>query len=330
MIFNLDEIDVSKFETIKSREKWYGNQDHSRWIFYDRKNKLYYKIWNETYIRRNTIIDAINSGFYNKDILPAFKGIIQWEGVCRGYVMEECEKYGKMDKSFFSNIKKITKNTNMFAYDLCPNHIFKYKDKLTLIDLEGVYNLNQYKQKLNEHISLGIPGRFVEYEPYEEYIKEFMYKPLSEKQFLEMPLQKGQGGKEVILVDYQLKTVKDVIEYYSNKNYLKNVESQLVPSNWQYFNCMMAEFRHNVGDHHQLGWENMTKEYYDGYKRRGFVSAMTKALLDPDYNHAYFMKKLKYLSSSLVDCVKWQQYSSIIEDIYNYRTRKPNKIRLDY
>jgi hypothetical protein len=74
----------------------------------------------------------------------------------------------------------------------------------------------------------------------------------------------------------------------------------------------------------------MTKEYYDGYKRRGFVSAMTKALLDPDYNHAYFMKKLKYLSSSLVDCVKWQQYSSIIEDIYNYRTRKPNKIRLDY
>ena len=74
---------------------------------------------------------------------------------------------------------------------------------------------------------------------------------------------KGKGGKEVILVDYQLKTVKDVIEYYSNKDYLKNIESQLVPSNWQYFNCMMAEFRHNVGDHHQLGWENMTKEYYE-------------------------------------------------------------------
>ena len=26
---------------------------------------------------------------------------------------------------------------------------------------------------------------------------------------------------------------------------------------------MLAEFRHNVDDHHQLGWENMTKEYYE-------------------------------------------------------------------
>ena len=33
--FNLNEIDVSKFRNIKQREKWYGNQDHSRWIFYD-------------------------------------------------------------------------------------------------------------------------------------------------------------------------------------------------------------------------------------------------------------------------------------------------------
>ena len=74
----------------------------------------------------------------------------------------------------------------------------------------------------------------------------------------------------------------------------------------------------------------MIQDYYPNYKRRGFVSAMTKAVLHPDYNHAYFMKKLKYLSTSLVDCVKWQQYSSIIEDIYNYKTRKENKIRLDY
>jgi hypothetical protein len=27
---------------------------------------------------------------------------------------------------------------------------------------------------------------------------------------------------------------------------------------------MLAEFRHNVADHHALGWENMTKEYYGG------------------------------------------------------------------
>jgi len=261
--FSLDEIDVSKFQSIKSREKWYDYQDHSRWIFYDKKNKLYYKLWNDTYVRKNTIIEAFESGFYDEQLLPAFKGIIVWEGVCRGYVMEECENYGIMDVNFFDDIKTRTQNCNMFAYDLCPNHIFKYKGKTTIIDLEGVYNLNEYETKTKEHYSLGIPGRFVEYEPYEKYINKLNYKPLSEEQFLSMPLQKGKGGKEIILNDYTLKTVKDVIDFYSDKNNVKYIESKLEPSNWQYFNCMMAEFRHNVGDHHELGWENMTKEYYE-------------------------------------------------------------------
>ena len=261
--YSLDEIDVTKFKTIKDRQKWYDNQDHSRWVFYDETNKLYYKIWNDTYIRRNTITDAFELGFYDTDILPALKGLIFWEGICRGYVMEECEKYGVLEDDFFNDIKKRTNDTYMFAYDLCPNHIFKFNGKTTIIDLEGVYKLNQYHNKKKEHHSLGIPGRFVEYEPYDEYITSLIYKPLSEEQFLSMPLQKGKGGKEIILNDYTLKTVKDVIDFYSDESNVKYIESKLTPDNWQYFNCMMAEFRHNVGDHHKLGWENMTKEYYE-------------------------------------------------------------------
>jgi len=261
--FSLDEIDVSKFQSIKSREKWYGHQDHSRWIFYDEDNKLYYKIWNDTYIRRNTIVEAFESGFYDEKLLPALEGIIFWEGICRGYIMKECKKYGVMEDSFFDDIKKRTKKSNMFAYDLCPNHIFKYEEKITIIDLEGVYSLDDYETKTNEHYSLGIPGRFVEYEKYKNYINTLNYEPLSEEQFLMMPLQKGRGGKEIILNDYTLTTVKDVIDFYSNDSNVKYIESKLEPSNWQYYNCMMAEFRHNVGDHHELGWENMTKEYYE-------------------------------------------------------------------
>jgi|TARA_R100000479_G_C6381028_1_gene201071 hypothetical protein len=261
--YSLDEIDVTTFKTIKAREKWYDNQDHSRWVFYDETNKLYYKIWNETYIRRNTIVEAFESGFYDLDMLPALKGIIFWEGICRGYVMEECEKHGILEDDFFDDIKKRTTNTDMFAYDLCPNHIFKFNEKTTIIDLEGVYQLNQYQTKKSEHHSLGIPGRFVEYEIYDEYINSLIYKPLSEKQFLSMPLQKGRGGKEIILNDYTLTTVKDVIDFYSDENNVKHIESKLTPNNWQYYNCMMAEFRHNVGDHHEIGWENMTKEYYE-------------------------------------------------------------------
>ena len=262
-IISLDTIDVSEFTVIKSREKWYGNQDHSRWIFKDEKNKLYYKIWNETYIRKDTIPNAINSEFYDKEFLPALVGLIWWEGTCRGYVTKECDSYGEIEDDFFNDLKNRTKNTNLFAYDFCPNHIVKFNGKTTIIDLEGVYSLNEYHSKKEEHHSLGIPGRFVEYELYENYINELSYKPLSEKQFLEMPLQKGRGGKEIILNDYKLKTVKDVIDFYSDKKNIDYIKSKLNPSNWQYFNCMMAEFRHDVGDHHQLGWENMTKEYYE-------------------------------------------------------------------
>jgi hypothetical protein len=260
---SLDEIDVSKLTSIKSREKWYGTQDHSRWIFYDSDNKLYYKIWNDSYIRKNTIPSAINSEFYDEELLPSLVGLIYWEDVCRGYVMKECEKYGVLEDDFFNEIKRRTNETKMFAYDLCPNHIFKYNGKITIIDLEGVYGLSEYQTKKEEHHSLGIPGRFVEYEPYENYINTLNHKPLTEQQFLNMPLQKGKGGKEIVLNNYSLKTVKDVINFYSDKNNVKYIESKLTPSNWQYFNCMMAEFRHGVGDHHELGWENMTKEYYE-------------------------------------------------------------------
>ncbi len=262
-LISLETVDFSKFREIKSRQKWYGPQDHSRWIFKDDKNGLYYKVWNETYVRKDTIPQAFHLGFYDKELLPSLVGLLYWENVCRGYVMKECQEYGEMDFDFFEKIKEKTNKSKLFAYDLCPNHTVKFDGCTTLIDLEGVYPLNEYELRKEEHHSLGIPGRFVEYEPYENYIKKLIYKPLTEEQFLTMPLQRGKGGKEIILNDYTLKTVNDVIEFYSNKTNVKYIESKLTPNNWQYFNCMMAEFRHNVGDHHELGWNNMTKEYYE-------------------------------------------------------------------
>ena len=85
------------------------------------------------------------------------------------------------------------------------------------------------------------------------------YQPISLDYFLNMELSAGGGGKEIITQDTKLKTVKDVIEFHKEND----VSSQLTPSNWQYYNCMIAEFRKNVGDHHELGWENMTKDYYE-------------------------------------------------------------------
>lgn len=85
------------------------------------------------------------------------------------------------------------------------------------------------------------------------------YVPISLDYFLDMEFARGGGGKEVITQGDKLKTVRDVIEFHKNND----VSNQLKPSNWQYYNCMKAEFRKNVEDHHERGWENMTKEYYE-------------------------------------------------------------------
>ena len=90
------------------------------------------------------------------------------------------------------------------------------------------------------------------------------YSPINLEYFLNIEIQQGGGGKEIIHQNSKLKTIKDIVMYFSNKDNITKTEKTLNPSNWQYYNCMIAEFRHNVKNHHDLGWENMTKEYYEG------------------------------------------------------------------
>ena len=92
------------------------------------------------------------------------------------------------------------------------------------------------------------------------------YEPISLDYFLKMELQKGGGGKEMVTNNHTLNTVEDVVNYYANVNNLEKQKSKLNPSNWQYFNCMTAGFKKDVGDHHELGWDNMTEEYYSNLK----------------------------------------------------------------
>lgn len=257
---SLDTIDVSSLELVKERISRYQDQDHSRWIF--KKDKLYYKIWNETYIRKNNIISGILSGFYDNSTCPALYGIIVWEGQCRGYIMHECDDYDILNVEFFDKIKHKTSKTEYFIYDFCEKHVKKYKEQYCLIDLEGVYHLDYYEQKNSEQKDLGIPGEFIANSEYKNFIESLLYTPLSEEEFLNMELQQGRGGKEIILQNYTLSTVKDVVEFFSDTKNNSDVKESLIPENWQYYNCMIAEFRHNVGDHHELGWGNMTEEYY--------------------------------------------------------------------
>ena len=89
------------------------------------------------------------------------------------------------------------------------------------------------------------------------------FSPIDVEYFMNMELAGGGGGKEVLRQQSKVITVREVVDYFSNKENMAKVVSSLTPKNWQYFNCMMAEFRHGVGNHHDLGWENMTEQYYN-------------------------------------------------------------------
>mgnify|MGYP000002678889 CR=1 FL=1 len=77
--------------------------------------------------------------------------------------------------------------------------------------------------------------------------------------FIEYLLKDKVKNKGLLIIDGIADLVSDV-------NNLEEQKSKLNPSNWQYFNCMTAGFKKDVGDHHELGWDNMTEEYYSNLK----------------------------------------------------------------
>ena len=275
-IVSLDTIDVSNMTPVYERAKYYGQFDYSRWVFRDENTRYYYKIWNESYVKSNNIIAGLLSGLYDETTVPALKGLIFYNGYCRGYIMDDLGDVANKndmisDEDYPSNysfiLKKI-KSTYYFPYDFCQKHVRRYKGAYSLMDLEGVHHIDEYDFRLKEHNERGIKGKFINNAQFENDILNILKGPLREEDFLDSEMHAGGGGKEIILQNYNLKTVRDVVEFYSCElnGELYNIENTaktLNPSNWQYFNCMMAEFRHNVGDHHALGWGNMTKEYYE-------------------------------------------------------------------
>lgn len=78
-------------------------------------------------------------------------------------------------------------------------------------------------------------------------------------------------------------------------------------------------------------WANkirMIKPYYVGYTRTNFVGCLISLLQNKNFDFNEFMHKLRLQPTALVDCANRDQYRTLIEDIYNYRSR--NKINLRY
>ena len=72
----------------------------------------------------------------------------------------------------------------------------------------------------------------------------------------------------------------------------------------------------------------LIKPYYNNYNRSSFVGTMLSLFTNDDFDFNEFMHKLRLQPTSLVDCTNRGQYKTLIEDIYNYRSR--NKVNLRY
>lgn len=70
------------------------------------------------------------------------------------------------------------------------------------------------------------------------------------------------------------------------------------------------------------------KIYYNGYNKSSFVGTMITLFCNKNFNYNEFIHKLSLQPTSLVDCANREQYKSLIEDIYNYKSRL--KISLKY
>jgi hypothetical protein len=78
-------------------------------------------------------------------------------------------------------------------------------------------------------------------------------------------------------------------------------------------------------------WANkirMIKPYYLGYNRSNFIGTMTILFKNELFDFNEFMHKLRLQPTAMVDCANREQYRTLIEDIYNYKSR--NKINLRY
>lgn len=78
-------------------------------------------------------------------------------------------------------------------------------------------------------------------------------------------------------------------------------------------------------------WANkirMIKPYYEGYFRSTFTGTLIALFNNDKFDFNEFMHKLRLQPTALVDCANREQYKTLIEDIYNYRSR--SKVSLRY
>ena len=157
------------------------------------------------------------------------------------------------------------------------------------------------------------------------------FEPISLDYFLNMELAEGGGGKEVVKNNGSLKTIRDVVEFYSSDKNIDLAKNTLNPNNWQYFNCMLAEFRKDVADHHELGWDKMTEDYYNSLELMSDKELELFLKQNPvEFDNGFIKHSYHRACAMIGRLLKGKPYIPFYmekEKIYNIPWKNDNKIR---
>ncbi len=145
---------------------------------------------------------------------------------------------------------------DMFRKNLLhiPGHSW-FTDELHFINAGWVYHFNAIPQN-PRHVAYWLERTYNELNVSAKELPK--YSPISLEYFMNMEVANGGISKQILNLNGKLKTVRDIVDYWKTAS-----KPNLEPNNWQYYNCMIAGFRKDVANHHDLGWDKMTEEYYE-------------------------------------------------------------------
>ena len=146
--YQLSELDLKKCALIINKlDRVVDGINHGRSVFWDKKNKLYYKVFNKGYIRRQNFITAYEAGFFDK-LAPALNGIIYDGDDIIGYVTKLGDIVGNFKESMrkiMKTMKDVIEDSNFFYGDFVVGNLVEVDGEISLIDLESVWSMDLLK-----------------------------------------------------------------------------------------------------------------------------------------------------------------------------------------
>ena len=109
-VFKYEDLDFKGYNKVKHKDSRWEDENHNRTIY--QTDEYFVKVWDEDYIRANTLPGAFASGFYDSTIVPNFVGMIYDENNnCRGYITKECTRLWKRDNSTEQRLVRLTEKS---------------------------------------------------------------------------------------------------------------------------------------------------------------------------------------------------------------------------